>query len=487
MTYACPREPRPVPQVPPEHVRRGHRPGARHRSAAAGAPQRQGQPRLPVLRPARLRQDVQRPHPGPLAQLRAGPDARPVRGVRLLRRAGAATAPGSLDVIEIDAASHGGVDDARDLRERAFYAPVSSTFKIYIIDEAHMVTPGGLQRPAQAGRGAAGAPEVHLRDDRAGEGHRHHPLAHPPLPVPAGAAARAARDLVQNICAQEDVEVDPLVLPLVVRAGAGSAPRRAVGARPAAGGGWARGPDLRARGRAARLHRRCACSTRWSTRSPPATAPRSSRSSTGWSRAATTRAGSPPTCSSGCATCSSSRPCPDAAAKGLLDAPQDQLERMGVQAGRLGSAELSRAADIVNAGLVEMRGATAPRLHARADLRPGAAAGRRQGRGVDAGPARPARAPARGRGCTRTGRPAGDRGRPARSPDRHADGDASAVATPEPARLARPTPSRPPATPSTRPAPQPAPPRTSRRRPGTTRRMAGPVSRGPSPPLSTSR
>src|SRR5438046_7031792 len=46
--------------------------------------------------------------------------------------------PGSLDVIEIDAASHGGVDDARELRERAFFAPVSSRFKVYVVDEAHM-------------------------------------------------------------------------------------------------------------------------------------------------------------------------------------------------------------------------------------------------------------------------------------------------------------------------------------------------------------
>ena len=52
----------------------------------------------------------------------------------------APSGPGSIDVIEIDAASHGGVDDARDLRERAFYSPVSGRFKIYIIDEAHMVT-----------------------------------------------------------------------------------------------------------------------------------------------------------------------------------------------------------------------------------------------------------------------------------------------------------------------------------------------------------
>src|SRR5579884_4212949 len=52
--------------------------------------------------------------------------------------------PGSLDVIEIDAASHNGVDDARELRERAFFAPVRDRFKVYIIDEAHMVTTQGF-------------------------------------------------------------------------------------------------------------------------------------------------------------------------------------------------------------------------------------------------------------------------------------------------------------------------------------------------------
>ena len=55
-----------------------------------------------------------------------------------------AAAPARVDVIEIDAASHGGVDDARDLRERACYGPAQSRFKIYIIDEAHMVTPQGF-------------------------------------------------------------------------------------------------------------------------------------------------------------------------------------------------------------------------------------------------------------------------------------------------------------------------------------------------------
>ena len=109
-----------------------------------------------------------------------GPRAEPCgecQSCRDLARGG----PGSIDVIEIDAASHGGVDDARDLRERAFFAPVTSRYKIYIVDEAHMVTTAGLQRPAQAGRGAAAARQVHLRHHRAGQGDRHHPVADPPL------------------------------------------------------------------------------------------------------------------------------------------------------------------------------------------------------------------------------------------------------------------------------------------------------------------
>src|SRR5438876_10695934 len=56
----------------------------------------------------------------------------------------APSGPGSIDVIEIDAASHGGVDDARELRERAFFAPVFSRYKVYIVDEAHMVSTQGF-------------------------------------------------------------------------------------------------------------------------------------------------------------------------------------------------------------------------------------------------------------------------------------------------------------------------------------------------------
>ena len=96
-------------------------------------------------------------------------------------------------MIEIDAASHGGVDDARDLRERAFYAPVSGRYKIYIIDEAHMVTREGFNAllklveeppPHLKFVFATTEPEKVIADD---------PVAHPPLPVPAGAARHPAR------------------------------------------------------------------------------------------------------------------------------------------------------------------------------------------------------------------------------------------------------------------------------------------------------
>ena len=108
--------------------------------------------------------------------------------------------PGSIDVIEIDAASHGGVDDARDLREKAFFAPAPSRYKVYIIDEAHMVTTAGFNALLKVVEEPPRAPQVRLRHHRAREGHRDDPVAHPPLPVPAGPAAARCRTTWRTIC-----------------------------------------------------------------------------------------------------------------------------------------------------------------------------------------------------------------------------------------------------------------------------------------------
>ena len=129
--------------------------------------------------------------------------------------------PGSIDVIEIDAASHGGVDDARDLRERAFYTPVSGRFKIYIIDEAHMVTQQGFNAllklveeppPHLKFIFATTEPEKVIPTIRSRT--HHYPFRLVPPSV--------LRELMQDILRTEGVAVEDAVLPLVARAGAGS-------------------------------------------------------------------------------------------------------------------------------------------------------------------------------------------------------------------------------------------------------------------------
>ncbi|MGL5818977.1 MAG: DNA polymerase III subunit gamma/tau, partial [Phycicoccus sp.] len=129
--------------------------------------------------------------------------------------------PGTVDVIEIDAASHGGVDDARDLRERASYGPAQSRFKVYIIDEAHMVTPQGfnallkiVEEPPEHVKFvfATTEPEKVIGTIRS----RTH---HYPFRLVPPARLQAYLD---ELCAREGVAVAPGVLSFVVRAGGGS-------------------------------------------------------------------------------------------------------------------------------------------------------------------------------------------------------------------------------------------------------------------------
>ncbi|WEG09783.1 DNA polymerase III subunit gamma and tau [Microbacterium horticulturae] len=128
---------------------------------------------------------------------------------------------GSLDVVEIDAASHNGVDDARDLRERAVFAPARDRFKIFILDEAHMVTPQGfnallklVEEPPEHVKFifATTEPEKVIGTIRSRT--HHYPFR---LVAPA-----AMLEYVEQLCAQEGVKVEQGVLPLVVRAGGGS-------------------------------------------------------------------------------------------------------------------------------------------------------------------------------------------------------------------------------------------------------------------------
>jgi len=127
----------------------------------------------------------------------------------------------SLDVVEIDAASHGGVDDARDLRERAFYSPASSRYKIYIIDEAHMVSSQGFNALLKV----VEEPPPHLKfifattePERVLGTIRSRTHHYPFRLVPP----RVLQDYLQHLCDLEAVSVGPGVLPMVVRAGAGS-------------------------------------------------------------------------------------------------------------------------------------------------------------------------------------------------------------------------------------------------------------------------
>ena len=128
---------------------------------------------------------------------------------------------GSLDVVEIDAASHNGVDDARDLRERAIFAPARDRYKIFILDEAHMVTPQGFNALLKI----VEEPPAHVKfifattepDKVIGtiRSRTHH---YPFRLVPPAQML----EYLEQLCASEKVDVAPGVLSLVVRSGGGS-------------------------------------------------------------------------------------------------------------------------------------------------------------------------------------------------------------------------------------------------------------------------
>ncbi|MBO0871371.1 MAG: DNA polymerase III subunit gamma and tau, partial [Micromonosporaceae bacterium] len=268
--------------------------------------------------------------------------------------------PGSIDVIEIDAASHGGVDDARDLRERAFFAPVSSRFKVYVIDEAHMVSTQGFNALLKLVEEppdyvtfifATTEPEKVLGTIKS---RTHH---YPFRLIPGG----VLRPYLEQLCQREAVTVEPGVFPLVVRAGGGSArdslsvlDQLIAGAGPE-GVTYARALALLGVTDAALLDEVCDALGAGDGAAVFATIDRIAEAGHDPRRFAADLL-------ERLRDLIVMQQVPDAAAKGLIDAPVDQLARMAAQADRFGAATLSRMADLVHDGLTEMRGTTAPRL-----------------------------------------------------------------------------------------------------------------------------
>ncbi|MEV5104413.1 DNA polymerase III subunit gamma and tau [Streptomyces massasporeus] len=268
--------------------------------------------------------------------------------------------PGSIDVIEIDAASHGGVDDARDLREKAFFGPARSRYKIYIIDEAHMVTSAGfnallkvVEEPPEHLKFifATTEPEKVIGTIRS---RTHH---YPFRLVPPG----TLREYLGQVCQKETIPVAEGVLPLVVRAGGGSV-RDSMSVMDQLLAGAAADGVTYAMATALLGY------TDGSLLDSVVEA-----FATGDGAAAfevvdrVIEGGNDPRrfvadLLERLRDLVILAAVPDAAEKGLIDAPADVIERMQAQAGTFGPAELSRAADLVNEGLTEMRGANSPRL-----------------------------------------------------------------------------------------------------------------------------
>ncbi|HEY3923371.1 MAG TPA: DNA polymerase III subunit gamma and tau [Acidothermaceae bacterium] len=272
----------------------------------------------------------------------------------------APSGPGSIDVIEIDAASHGGVDDARDLRERSFYAPIQARFKIYIIDEAHMVTTAGFNAllklveeppPHLKFIFATTEPEKVIGTIRS---RTHH---YPFRLVPPG----ALRENLARICVAEGVTIEPAALGLVVRAGAGSVRDaqsvldQLVAGASADGVTYSDAVALLGYTDASLLDD---VVDAFGAGDGGAVLEIVDR---------VVEAGHDPRrfaedLLERLRDLIVLNAVPDAGEKGLLDVPVDVLERMSRQSAQLGRVQLTRAADIVNTGLTEMRGATAPRL-----------------------------------------------------------------------------------------------------------------------------
>ncbi|MCZ4557585.1 DNA polymerase III subunits gamma/tau [Rhodococcus maanshanensis] len=268
--------------------------------------------------------------------------------------------PGNLDVIELDAASHGGVDDTRELRDRAFYAPAESRYRIFIVDEAHMVTTAGFNALLKIVEEppehlifvfATTEPEKVLPTIRSRT--HHYPFR---LLAPS-----TMRGLLEKICAQENVAVEAPVYPLVIRAGGGS-PRDSLSVldQLLAGAGdegvtYQRALSLLGVTDVALIDDAVDALAAGDGAALFGTVDKVMDAGHDPRRFAVDLL-------ERIRDLILMRAVPDAGERGLVDAPGDVLERIREEAERIGPATLARYAEVLHAGLGEMRGATAPRL-----------------------------------------------------------------------------------------------------------------------------
>lgn len=269
--------------------------------------------------------------------------------------------PGSLDVIEIDAASHGGVDDARDLRERATFAPTRDRYKVFIIDEAHMVTPAGfnallkiVEEPPEHIKFifATTEPDKVIGTIRSRTHHYPFRLV-PPEPL---------MQYLETLAGYEQIPIAPGVLSLVIRAGGGSVRDTLSVLDQLLAGATQDGVSYD-------LAVNLLGFTPENLLDDVVNALAAEDSPTVFRVVdQVVQSGQDPErfvqdLLERFRDVVIVRAAPEQAAGILHGMPEDQLRRLEAQAQQLGAAEVSRAADITAAALTQMNGATSPRLH----------------------------------------------------------------------------------------------------------------------------
>ncbi|GGC75420.1 DNA polymerase III subunit gamma and tau [Hoyosella rhizosphaerae] len=268
--------------------------------------------------------------------------------------------PGNLDVIELDAASHGGVDDTRELRDRAFYSPAESRYRVFIVDEAHMVTNAGFNALLKIVEEppehlififATTEPEKVLPTIKSRT--HHYPFRLLPPPV--------MRGLVERICAQENVHVDDAVFPLVIRSGGGS-PRDTLSVMDQLLAGA--GEDGVTYERALALLG--VTDVALIDGAVDALADDDAAALFGTVNRVMDAGFDPRRFTADLLQRIRDlilvQAVPDATTNGLVDEPAEAIARMLRDVERFGPATLARYAELLHDGLAEMRGATAPRL-----------------------------------------------------------------------------------------------------------------------------